>query len=73
MRLSGVVRELFAAFFAEPAKMPEEWRSQVAPGEGDAAKARIVLDYVAGMTDRFALLEHHRLFDSYAIQDLPRV
>jgi dGTP triphosphohydrolase len=50
---------------AEPACLPTEWQL---PGieEGGAATARIVADYLAGMTDRFALDEHRRLFDIYA-------
>jgi dGTPase len=60
-----VVRDLFELFLAEPCCLPSEWQ---APGieEGGAATARIVADYLAGMTDRFALDEHHRLFDTYA-------
>jgi dGTPase len=59
-----VVRELFQLFLAEPECLPSEWR---AAASGDAAgRARIVADYLAGMTDRFALDEHRRLFDTYA-------
>ena len=60
-----VVRELFQLFLAEPECLPGEWR---APTGGSAAptRARIVADYLAGMTDRFALDEHRRLFDTYA-------
>jgi dGTPase len=32
-------------------------------GQGPAGRARAVADYIAGMTDRFAILEHRRLFD----------
>ena len=58
-----VVRELFQLLLAEPECLPEEWRSP--PTSGLAGKARIVADYLAGMTDRFALDEHRRLFDTY--------
>jgi dGTPase len=59
-----VVRELFQLFLAEPECLPAEWR---APAEaGPADQARIIADYLAGMTDRFALDEHRRLFDTYA-------
>jgi dGTPase len=59
-----VVRELFQLFMAEPECLPGEWR---APEDGsEAATARVVADYLAGMTDRFALDEHRRLFDTYA-------
>ncbi len=58
-----VVGDLFGRFLAEPATLPEEWRSRM-NGAANAASARIVADYIAGMTDRFALDEHHRLFES---------
>jgi dGTPase len=57
-----VVRELFRLFLAEPARLPAEWRAQI--GGGEAEPARIVADYLAGMTDRFALDEHRRLVDT---------
>ncbi len=61
-----VVRELFDAFFAEPALMPDEHRASGTRREaiqGPAGRARAVADYIAGMTDRYAILEHRRLFD----------
>jgi dGTPase len=60
-----VVRDLFALYLAEPECLPGEWRSH-AGGPGDRQTARVAADYLAGMTDRFALDEHHRLFDTYA-------
>src|SRR3954452_1537905 len=59
-----VVRELFQLFLAEPGCLPCEWA--VPSGASEAERARIVADYLAGMTDRFALDEHRRLFDTYA-------
>jgi dGTPase len=53
-----VVRELFAAFFDDPELMPDEHLSQ-----DPAGRARAVADYIAGMTDRYAILEHRRLFE----------
>ena len=67
-----VVRDLFDAFFTDPALMPDEHeartRSELVPGAagraaGPAGRARAVADYIAGMTDRYAILEHSRLFD----------
>jgi dGTPase len=61
-----VVRELFAAFFADPGLMPDEHRvtgSRRESVQGPAGRARAVADYIAGMTDRYAILEHRRLFD----------
>ncbi len=59
-----VVRELFQLFLAEPECLPSEWRVAASGGPGE--RARTVADYLAGMTDRFALDEHRRLFDTYA-------
>jgi dGTPase len=59
-----VVRELFQLFLAEPECLPGEWCALT--GGSTAETARIVADYLAGMTDRFALDEHRRLFDTYA-------
>ncbi len=55
------VKELFALFMAEPRHLPAEWQADVAAAEDSTALARLVSDYVAGMTDRFALQEHARL------------
>jgi dGTPase len=52
-----VVAELFAAYAADPTQMPEEHRAACA----EHGTPRAVADYVSGMTDRFALREHHRL------------
>jgi dGTPase len=57
-----VVSELFRLFLAEPDHLPAEWRALT--GGSDAERARLVADYLAGMTDRFALDEHRRLFDT---------
>ncbi|MBR9970466.1 deoxyguanosinetriphosphate triphosphohydrolase [Magnetospirillum sulfuroxidans] len=57
-----VVKDLFTLLFAEPGCLPPEWR-RLTDGAGTAKTARVVADYIAGMTDRFALDEHRRLFD----------
>jgi dGTPase len=59
----GVLRDLFRHFSKAPQDMPEEWRSGLA-GADEATRARRVGDFIAGMTDRFALEEHRRFFDS---------
>jgi dGTPase len=59
-----VVHDLFTLYLAEPECLPGEWRGMAA-GPGDPQTARVAGDYLAGMTDRFALDEHHRLFDTY--------
>jgi dGTPase len=60
-----VIRDLFGLYLAEPECLPGEWR-RLAAGPGEAQTARVAADYLAGMTDRYALDEHHRLFDTYA-------
>ena len=60
-----VVHDLFALYLAEPQCLPSEWRG-LAAGPDEPRTARVAADYLAGMTDRFALDEHHRLFDTYA-------
>lgn len=52
-----IVRELFSAFVHEPRLLPPDYRH---PDE--MTQARKISDYIAGMTDRFAIREHHRLF-----------
>jgi dGTPase len=60
---SDVVRDLFARYSARPDDLPAEWREGLDRLD-DAARARRIADFIAGMTDRFALAEHQRLFDS---------
>jgi len=57
-----VLRDLFRRFKAEPELMPEEWQADL-PKDDESRLARRVADYIAGMTDRYAILEHRRLFD----------
>jgi dGTPase len=61
-----VISELFQAFMDDGRLMPSEHAAKArsaGAGGGDPARARIVADYVAGMTDRYAILEHRRLFE----------
>jgi dGTPase len=62
-----VVRDLFTFYIQQPDCLPGEWRQQ-AEGADRAAGARLIADYIAGMTDRYALEEHQRLFDVYSRQ-----
>ena len=57
-----VVRELFAHYQAEPNCLPDEWQ-HAAVDLDEAGRARLTADYIAGMTDRYALEEHRKLFD----------
>ena len=56
-----VVEALFPYYQQNPLQMPDRWHDQIAAANSEVALARIVSDYIAGMTDRFALQEHQRL------------
>jgi dGTPase len=55
-----VVQELFELYMSDPSHLPAEWQAGVA-SQDNVVRARLVADYIAGMTDRFALAEHRRL------------
>ncbi|WP_019139676.1 deoxyguanosinetriphosphate triphosphohydrolase [Noviherbaspirillum massiliense] len=58
-----IIRELFEAFTEEPRLLPPDYQVTGSDGAGKAhAQARKVADYIAGMTDRYAMREHRRLF-----------
>ena len=57
-----VVRDLFGVFMSNPGEMPGDWGVQISNLPDTQARARLVSDYIAGMTDRFAQQEHDRLF-----------
>lgn len=56
-----VIADLFGLLLAEPGVLPPRW-AQLCDVPGSTRTARVVSDYIAGMTDRFALQEHRRLF-----------
>jgi dGTPase len=58
-----VVRDLFTRYATCPKDAPAEW-VQDAEGDEEDARLRRIADFIAGMTDRYALIEHARLFDS---------
>ena len=59
-----IVEELFGAFMHEPRLLPPDYQiAAIADGkEKEQKQARKVADYIAGMTDRYAMREHRRLF-----------
>ncbi len=61
-RVTAMINELFPLFLDVPSLLPAEWQADVARAGDKTQLARTVLDYVAGMTDRFAIQEHARLF-----------
>jgi len=60
-RVTAVVEELFPLYMARPEMLPEEWAHDVDAARDETARARLVADYIAGMTDRFALQQHGEL------------
>lgn len=59
--VTQMINELFPFFMEHPDELPKQWRKDVACAGSETALARIVSDYIAGMTDRFAIQEHRRL------------
>ncbi len=69
LKVSRVVEDLYRAFTTRYQLLPEHWQRKVEKNQGPVNEnetARIVADYIAGMTDRYAMKEHQRLFDLQA-------
>jgi dGTPase len=62
-KASRIIRELFQAFMADPGLLPDDFQTRA-----KTDRARTIADYIAGMTDRYAILEYRRLF---SIEDQP--
>jgi dGTPase len=65
MKAQRMVYELYEAFFDDLRLLPHEYQQRAAMYEHDlgiSGRARVVADYIAGMTDRFAIVEHQKLF-----------
>ena len=68
LKVERIVTDLFTAFTKNYRLLPDNWQRRVEEAGGtddEAIRARIVADYIAGMTDRYAIREHERLFDLY--------
>jgi dGTPase len=68
MRVMGeaeqILFDLFERYQKTPSDLPAEWLPQEGePSETETARARRIGNFIAGMTDRFAMTEHQRLFD----------
>ncbi|MGB3553587.1 MAG: deoxyguanosinetriphosphate triphosphohydrolase [Jannaschia sp.] len=63
-QVTQVVDDLFPHFMTHPDDLPKQWRKDVEEADGETALARIVSDYISGMTDRFALQCHERFVGS---------
>ena len=62
--VTQVVEDLFPLYLSNPSLLPSRWTDDVAAAKDDVALARLVADYIAGMTDRFALQEHARVMNT---------
>lgn len=66
--VTAAVKELFPLFMAHPENLPKQWRKDVSEVRSEEQLARLVADYISGMTDRFAIQEHARLTGSDIIE-----
>ena len=62
LKCKKIVKDLFTLYFESPALLPEKWKNQI-EGVDDSAKAVIISDYIAGMTDRYAIKEYQSFFN----------
>ena len=62
--VTRMVDDLFPLFLKQPDLLPPEWQGDILAATDETRLARVVADYVAGMTDRFAIQEHARLIGS---------
>jgi dGTPase len=58
-----ILADLFGQFMSEPDTLPTEWQTLITEQDSNSTKPRVIADYIAGMTDRFAIAEHQRFFD----------
>jgi dGTPase len=68
LKVSRIVSDLYGAFMTDYRVLPEDWQAKVVEVGGPGNKkahARVVADYIAGMTDRFAIREHEKMFEVY--------
>ena len=67
-KVTCVIEDLFPHYLANPGDLPGDWQGDVAAARDPTALARIVADYIAGMTDRFALQQHRRHIDGVSLR-----
>jgi len=68
LKVERIVGELFQAFHKNYMVLPDNWQQRIIEAgavDDERLRARIVADYIAGMTDRYAIREHEKLFDLY--------
>ena len=65
-----VVSDLYAVFNEDTRLMPDEYHEQALAARdqlGESGRARVIADYISGMTDRYAIAEHKRIFNAKII------
>jgi len=62
-----IVQEMFEIFLSDPGMLPDGWQKWAADA-GEPKKARVIADYIAGMTDRFAIDEYRKLVDPMSLE-----
>jgi dGTPase len=60
-KVTIALEELFPIYMQDLSLLPSRWQGEIDLAVSDTAKARLVADYIAGMTDRFALQQHAEL------------
>ena len=63
LKAKNIIDDLFIAFSRDISLLPSEWRDDAENEKSDIKVYRIIADYIAGMTDRYAVMEHKRLYD----------
>jgi dGTPase len=61
-KVTIIIKDLFAAYSNDPSLLPQKWQEGLVCVSSDDNIAGIVCDYIAGMTDRFAISQHEKLF-----------
>ncbi|MEM1353043.1 MAG: deoxyguanosinetriphosphate triphosphohydrolase, partial [Pseudomonadota bacterium] len=68
-KVTQIIKDLFPMLLEQPAHLPARWQADVDAAVSQTDLARLVADYIAGMTDRFALQMHERLICGTADQN----
>jgi dGTPase len=63
LKAKKIIEDLFNAFSRDISNLPSEWRDEAANAKSNIKVYRLISDYIAGMTDRYAVMEHKRLYD----------
>jgi dGTPase len=66
VKAERVIQEIFSAYMEKPEMLPESPLERLGDSDALSRRARVIADYIAGMTDRYALEEYDRLFNLHA-------